>query len=98
MSRAGRAATLMSVVGAILGTQTNRQLSIVNTFEIRLLGTDSDDSADSLDVELLQSRRDQCKPILPSLLMASSSGVSHSRHYWLVLKWRYPYLVSCVYP
>ncbi|EAU93403.2 COP9 signalosome subunit 6 [Coprinopsis cinerea okayama7 len=50
------------VLGALLGTQTGREVEIVNTFE---LATEADGS--TVDHGFLVSRRDQYKQVFPSL-------------------------------
>jgi COP9 signalosome complex subunit 6 len=63
-----------SVIGALLGTQANREVSIVNSFELtyscRDGNGDVDMTADSvrdghgrytLDREFFETRREQCK-------------------------------------
>ncbi|EGO02785.1 hypothetical protein SERLA73DRAFT_176164 [Serpula lacrymans var. lacrymans S7.3] len=51
------------VLGALLGTQTGRDVEIVNTFE---LATEAGND-DQVDNEFLVSRRDQYKQVFPSL-------------------------------
>lgn len=97
MSKTRRDSALTSVIGAILGSQSNRELAIVNTFEIRLLQTDNDIDAETLDADLLESRREQCRTALSSPLMSSSASFSYTGHHWLVLEWRYPYLDTCIH-
>ena len=61
----------LSVFGALLGTQSNREISIVNSFE--LIRETSDESGDvtmgessenkkmMLNTEFLENRKEQCK-------------------------------------
>ncbi|KAG5728547.1 COP9 signalosome complex subunit 6b [Termitomyces sp. T112] len=50
------------VLGALLGTQTGREVEIVTTFELAVK-----DDGESVDLEFLVSRRDQYKQVFPSL-------------------------------
>ncbi|KAH6917589.1 maintenance of mitochondrial structure and function-domain-containing protein [Coprinopsis sp. MPI-PUGE-AT-0042] len=50
------------VLGALLGTQTGREVEIVNTFELAVI-----ENSDTVDHEFLISRRDQYKQVFPSL-------------------------------
>ena len=45
----------MLVLGALLGTQNGREVEIVNTFELAVVGDN-----ELVDHEFLVSRRDQC--------------------------------------
>ncbi|KAF8905435.1 COP9 signalosome subunit 6 [Gymnopilus junonius] len=51
------------VLGALLGTQNGREVEIVNTFELAVVGDDNT----AVDHEFLVSRRDQYKQVFPSL-------------------------------
>ncbi|KAF8971424.1 COP9 signalosome subunit 6 [Flammula alnicola] len=51
------------VLGALLGTQNGRDVEIVNTFELAVVGEDNE----LVDHEFLVSRRDQYKQVFPSL-------------------------------
>ncbi|PPQ69618.1 hypothetical protein CVT25_013701 [Psilocybe cyanescens] len=51
------------VLGALLGTQNGREVEIVNTFELAVVGDDTG----LVDHEFLVSRRDQYKQVFPSL-------------------------------
>ncbi|KAH9487082.1 COP9 signalosome complex subunit 6 [Psilocybe cubensis] len=51
------------VLGALLGTQNGREVEIVNTFELAVVG----DDISLVDHEFLVSRRDQYKQVFPSL-------------------------------
>jgi COP9 signalosome complex subunit 6 len=51
------------VLGALLGTQTGREVDIVNTFELATV----DGNADLVDHEFLKSRKEQYKQVFPSL-------------------------------
>lgn len=44
------------MLGALLGTQNGREVEIVNTFELAVVGNDNT----AVDHEFLISRRDQC--------------------------------------
>lgn len=44
------------MLGALLGTQNGREVEIVNTFELAVVGDDTG----LVDHEFLVSRRDQC--------------------------------------
>lgn len=50
------------VLGALLGTQNGREVEIVNTFELAVVGDN-----ELVDHEFLVSRRDQYKQVFPSL-------------------------------
>ncbi|KAF7320021.1 COP9 signalosome complex subunit 6 [Mycena kentingensis (nom. inval.)] len=50
------------VIGALLGTQTGREVEIVNTFELAV-----EDNGELIDHGFLVSRRDQYKQVFPSL-------------------------------
>lgn len=52
--------TICVVLGALLGTQNGREVEIVNTFELAVVGDDTS----LVDHEFLVSRRDQCAPLL----------------------------------
>ena len=59
------------MIGALLGTQSNREVSVVNSFELIYAASDGDadvavgDSSESrkmsLNTEFLENRKDQCK-------------------------------------
>ncbi|KJA26121.1 hypothetical protein HYPSUDRAFT_36994 [Hypholoma sublateritium FD-334 SS-4] len=51
------------ILGALLGTQNGREVEIVNTFELAVIGEDNA----LVDHEFLVSRRDQYKQVFPSL-------------------------------
>ncbi|KDR84839.1 hypothetical protein GALMADRAFT_233256 [Galerina marginata CBS 339.88] len=51
------------VLGALLGTQNGREVEIVNTFELAVVG----DNNELVDHDFLVSRRDQYKQVFPSL-------------------------------
>ncbi|KAJ3548332.1 hypothetical protein NM688_g5309 [Phlebia brevispora] len=50
------------VIGALLGTQTGRDVEIVNTFELAM-----EDDGKTVDAGFLVTRRDQYKQVFPSL-------------------------------
>lgn len=58
---------LTKVIGALLGTQTNREISIVNSFELTFAGDDGDvDMAGTgltVNSEFVETRKDQCMSV-----------------------------------
>jgi len=58
-----RNSTSPFVLGALLGTQTGREVEIVNTFELAV----EEDDESKVDHGFLVSRRDQYKQVFPSL-------------------------------
>ncbi|VDB93513.1 unnamed protein product [Peniophora sp. CBMAI 1063] len=52
------------VIGALLGTQNGREVEIVNSFDLILASAEGEDK---VDLEVLDSRRDQYKKVFPSL-------------------------------
>lgn len=46
------------VVGALLGTQANRQVAVVNTFELALV---ADSAAPQLNQDFFDRRKEQCE-------------------------------------
>lgn len=84
------------VIGALLGTQAGREVSIVNTFDLVLLPSSGDDVSmegdakqGSIDLEFLEMRKDQCMLKTLKSPDASQTGISHSRPDRVVL-YRYP--------
>lgn len=48
---------MLSVIGALLGTQTGKDVEIVNTFELAM----DDENAEKVNHAFLVSRKEQCK-------------------------------------
>ncbi len=59
---------LYLVLGALLGTQSGREVEIVNTFELAV-----DPDTLQVDHEFLVSRRDQCKQGMNSYIIGAPS-------------------------
>ncbi|KAJ9112465.1 hypothetical protein QFC20_002253 [Naganishia adeliensis] len=62
------------VVGALLGTQSGREVSITNSFEVALMDggdvdmdTEGKTNAFNIDTEFLETRREQFKQVFPTL-------------------------------
>lgn len=63
-----------TVVGALLGTQSGREVSITNSFEIALMDagdvdmdTEGKTNAFNVDTDFLETRREQCTSSLTSV-------------------------------
>lgn len=69
------------VVGGLLGTQTGRDIEIMNSFEIVVnSATDADGNEElKVDHEYFTTRREQCKCL--SLRISSLSTTSPNLHY-----------------
>jgi COP9 signalosome complex subunit 6 len=62
------AQTSATVIGALLGSQANRQVSIVNSFELV--------ASDDFDTDFFDARKEQCMPSQESA-NTSQTGLSH---------------------
>jgi ribosomal protein S27E len=72
------------VVGALLGNEANRQITVVNSFELLLVDAAQDvsmgeaDEALSIDVGFFGTRKEQCK-YSQSVFTSSQTSISCSR-------------------
>ena len=80
----------MLVFGALLGTQSNREVSIVNSFEL-VFDSESDvemgDNGDrrKLNAEFFETRKEQCDCSLKAKLRRSQTGLPDIGSDWVVL-------------